>query len=175
MNKVYNDNREYTDAMDGLRFSDEAKARMVQNLLDAAGECAPQQEIPRGRKSRLPRVAAVGVAAALVLGIASYAAGTGGRLRTGFLLIDTGIAAAGMLIISIAGIEAASSISHLAEAAGNSGARNLIDIMALALMAVPCVLAILTVKADEQRRRSRGYLAAALLSADKTNRAKEKE
>lgn len=113
--------------------------------------------------------------AALVLGIASYASGTGGRLRTGFLLIDTGIAAAGMLIISIAGIEAASSISHLAEAAGNSGARNLIDIMALALMAVPCVLAILTVKADEQRRRSRGYLAAALLSADKTNRAKEKE
>ena len=75
MNRAYNDNREYTDAMDGLRFSNEAKARMVQNLLDAAGESAPQQEKPRGRKSRLPRVAAVGVAAALVLGIGAGASG----------------------------------------------------------------------------------------------------
>lgn len=112
---------------------------------------------------------------ALVLGIASYASGIGGRLRIGLLLVDTCIAAAGMLIISITGIEAAASISRLAEAAGDSGARNLIDIIALVLMAVPCVLAILTVKADEQRRKSRGYLAAALLSADKTNRAKKKE
>ena len=75
MNRVYNDNKEYTDALDGLRFSDEAKARMVQNLLDAAGESAPQLEKPRGRKSRLPRVAAVGVAAALVLGIGAGASG----------------------------------------------------------------------------------------------------
>lgn len=112
---------------------------------------------------------------ALVLGIASYASGIGGRLRIGLLLVDTCIAAAGMLIISITGIEAAASISRLAEAAGDGSTRSLIDIMALALMAVPCVLAILTVKADEQRRKSRGYLAAALFSADKTNRAKEKE
>ena len=63
MNKAYNDNRKYTDALDGLRFSDEAKARMVQNLLDAAGESTPQQAKPRGRKFGLPRVAAVGVCA----------------------------------------------------------------------------------------------------------------
>ena len=75
MNKAYNDNREYTDALDGLRFSDEAKARMVQNLLDAAGESAPKQAKPRGRKFGLPRVAAVGVAAALVLGIGAGASG----------------------------------------------------------------------------------------------------
>lgn len=75
MNKAYNDNREYTDALDGLRFSDEAKARMVQNLLDAAGESTPQQAKPRGRKFGLPRVAAVGVAAALVLGIGAGASG----------------------------------------------------------------------------------------------------
>lgn len=75
MNKAYNDNREYTDALDGLRFSDEAKARMVQNLLDAAGESAPKQAKPQGRKFGLPRVAAVGVAAALVLGIGAGASG----------------------------------------------------------------------------------------------------
>ena len=73
MNRAYNDNKEYTDALDGLRFSDEAKARMVQNLLDAAGESAPRQAKPRGRKFGLPRVAAVGVAAALVLGIGAGA------------------------------------------------------------------------------------------------------
>ena len=75
MNKAYNDNREYTDALDGLRFSDEAKARMVQNLLDAAGESAPKQAKPRKRKFGLPRVTAVGVAAALVLGIGAGASG----------------------------------------------------------------------------------------------------
>ncbi len=75
MNKAYNDNREYTDALDGLRFSEEAKARMVQNLLDAAGESAPKQAKPQGRKFGLPRVAAVGVAAALVLGIGAGASG----------------------------------------------------------------------------------------------------
>ena len=35
MNRAYNDNKEYTEVMAGLKFSDEAKARMVQNLLDA--------------------------------------------------------------------------------------------------------------------------------------------
>lgn len=79
MNRAYNDNKEYTDALDGLLFSDEAKARMVQNLLDAAGEGMPMREKPRKRKFRLPRVAAVGVAAALVLGIG---AGASGVLKT---------------------------------------------------------------------------------------------
>ena len=37
MNRAYNDNKEYTEAMAGLKFSDEAKARMVQNLLTHAG------------------------------------------------------------------------------------------------------------------------------------------
>lgn len=79
MNRAYNDNREYTDALDSLRFSDEAKARMVQNLLDAAGGQQPVQQKPRKRKFGLPRVAAVGVAAALVLGIG---AGASGVLKT---------------------------------------------------------------------------------------------
>lgn len=79
MNRAYNDNREYTDALDSLRFSDEAKARMVQNLLDAAGAQQPVQQKPRKRKFGLPRVAAVGVAAALVLGIG---AGASGVLKT---------------------------------------------------------------------------------------------
>lgn len=75
MNRAYNDNREYTDALDGLRFSDEAKARMVDNLLDAAAQQPPVQQKPRRRAFRLPRIAAVGVAAALVLGIGAGATG----------------------------------------------------------------------------------------------------
>lgn len=75
MNRAYNDNREYTDALDGLRFSNEAKARMVDNLLDAAAQQSPVQQKPRRRAFRLPRIAAVGVAAALVLGIGAGATG----------------------------------------------------------------------------------------------------
>lgn len=75
MNRAYNDNREYTDALDGLRFSDEAKAHMVDNLLDAAAQQPPVQQKPRRRAFRLPRIAAVGVAAALVLGIGAGATG----------------------------------------------------------------------------------------------------
>ena len=75
MNRAYNDNREYTDALDGLRFSNEAKARMVDNLLDAAAQQPPVQQKPRRRAFRLPRIAAVGVAAALVLGIGAGATG----------------------------------------------------------------------------------------------------
>lgn len=75
MNRAYNDNREYTDALDGLRFSDEAKARMVDNLMDAAAQQQPVQQKPRRRAFRLPRIAAVGVAAALVLGIGAGATG----------------------------------------------------------------------------------------------------
>ena len=75
MNRAYNDNREYTDALDGLRFSDEAKARMVDNLLDAAAQQPPVQQKPHRRAFRLPRIAAVGVAAALVLGIGAGATG----------------------------------------------------------------------------------------------------
>lgn len=68
MNKEYNDNREYNEALDGLRFSGEAKARMVQGLMEA-------QEKPRRRARRpLSRIAAVGIAAALVLSIGAGAA-----------------------------------------------------------------------------------------------------
>ena len=68
MNRAYNDNKEYTEAMAGLKFSDEAKARMVQNLLDAQEQAADNVvPMPRARKRRLPRIAAVGVAAAVVL------------------------------------------------------------------------------------------------------------
>lgn len=75
MNRAYNDNREYTDALDGLRFSDEAKARMVDNLLGAAAQQQPEQRKTRKRVFRLPRIAAVGVAAALVVGIGAGATG----------------------------------------------------------------------------------------------------
>lgn len=75
MNRAYNDNREYTDALDSLRFSDEAKARMVDNLMDAATQQLPVPQKPRRRAFRLPRIAAVGVAAALVLGIGAGATG----------------------------------------------------------------------------------------------------
>lgn len=75
MNRAYNDNREYTDALDGLRFSDGAKARMVDHLLDAAAQQPPVQQKTRRRASRLPRIAAIGVAAALVLGVGAGATG----------------------------------------------------------------------------------------------------
>lgn len=75
MNRAYNDNKEYTDALDGLRFSDGAKARMVDNLLDTAAQQPPVQQKPRRRASRLPRIAAIGVAAALVLGVGAGATG----------------------------------------------------------------------------------------------------
>ena len=76
MNRAYNDNKEYTEAMAGLQFSDEAKARMVQNLLDAQEKAADNVvAMPRGRKRRLPRIAAVGVAAAVVLPVGASATG----------------------------------------------------------------------------------------------------
>lgn len=67
MNKEYNDNREYNEALESLRFSADAKARMVQGLMDA-------QAKPRRRARRpFPRIAAVGIAAALVLSIGAGA------------------------------------------------------------------------------------------------------
>nr|WP_297172097.1 DUF4179 domain-containing protein [uncultured Agathobaculum sp.] len=76
MNRAYNDNREYTDAMDNLHFSDAAKARMVQSLLDARGQDAGNVvTMPRKRVRRLPRIAAVGVAAAVVLTAGASATG----------------------------------------------------------------------------------------------------
>ena len=76
MNRAYNDNKEYTEAVAGLQFSDEAKARMVQNLLDAQEKAADNVvAMPRGRKRRLPRIAAVGVAAAVVLTVGASATG----------------------------------------------------------------------------------------------------
>ena len=76
MNKEYNDNREYKNALDELHFSEEAKNRMVDRLL----ESAEQPEKPAvHRVRRFPRIAAVGVAAALVL---SIGAGATGRLKS---------------------------------------------------------------------------------------------
>ena len=76
MNRAYNDNKEYIDAMGNLHFSDEVKARMVQNLLDARGQDAGNvATMPRRRARRLPRIAAVGMAAAVVLTIGASATG----------------------------------------------------------------------------------------------------
>ena len=69
MNKEYNDNREYKDALDELHFSEEAKNRMVERLMERAEQPAPH------RVRRFPRVAAVGIAAALVLSIGAGATG----------------------------------------------------------------------------------------------------
>ena len=69
MNKEYNDNKEYKSAMDELHFSEEAKNRMVDRLMERA-----EQPVPR-RVRRFPRIAAVGVAAALVLSIGAGATG----------------------------------------------------------------------------------------------------
>ena len=75
MNRAYNDNNEYTRALDSLRFSDEAKQRMTARLLDAA-EAQAVTPLPRkSRAWRLPRIAAVGVAAALVLTVGAGATG----------------------------------------------------------------------------------------------------
>ena len=69
MNKEYNDNREYKNAMDELHFSEEAKNRMVDRLMERAEQPASR------RVRRFPRVAAVGIAAALVLSIGAGASG----------------------------------------------------------------------------------------------------
>ena len=76
MNRAYNDNKEYTEAVAGLQFSDEAKARMVQRLLDAQEQAADNVvSLPRARKRRWPRIAAVSVAAAVVLTVGASATG----------------------------------------------------------------------------------------------------
>ena len=69
MNKEYNDNREYKNALDELHFAEEAKSRMVERLMERAEQPAPH------RVRRFPRVAAVGIAAALVLSIGAGASG----------------------------------------------------------------------------------------------------
>ena len=69
MNREYNDNREYKNALDELHFLEEAKNRMVERLMERAEQPAPR------RIRRFPRVAAVGVAAALVLSIGAGASG----------------------------------------------------------------------------------------------------
>ena len=73
MNREYNDNKMYNSALDELRFSDEAKSRMVNRLMAAAEQ--PEQPIAIHRVRRFPRIAAVGVAAALVLSIGAGATG----------------------------------------------------------------------------------------------------
>ena len=73
MNREYNDNREYKNALDELHFSEEAKNRMVERLMAAAEQ--PAQPVSVHRVRRFPRIAAVGVAAALVLSIGAGASG----------------------------------------------------------------------------------------------------
>ena len=73
MNREYNDNKQYNSALDEMHFSDEAKARMVDRLMAAAAQ--PEQPAVRHRVRRFPRMAAVGVAAALVLSIGAGATG----------------------------------------------------------------------------------------------------
>lgn len=70
MNREYNDNKMYNSALDELRFSEEAKSRMVDRLMAAA-----EQPVAIHRVRRFPRIAAVGVAAALVLSIGAGATG----------------------------------------------------------------------------------------------------
>lgn len=74
MNTEYNDNREYKNALDGLRFSEEAKARMAKRLMDTM-ERPEQAPETRRRVRRLPRIAVIGVAAALALGVGASATG----------------------------------------------------------------------------------------------------
>ena len=69
MNREYNDNKMYNSALDELHFSEEAKNRMVERLMERAEQPAPH------RVRRFPRVAAVGIAAALVLSIGAGATG----------------------------------------------------------------------------------------------------
>ena len=73
MNKEYNDNKAYNSALDELHFSEEAKSRMVDRLMAAAEQ--PEQPVAMHRVRRSPRIAAVGVAAALVLSIGAGATG----------------------------------------------------------------------------------------------------
>ena len=73
MNREYNDNKLYNTALDELHFSEEAKNRMVDRLMAAAEQ--PAQPVSVHRVRRFPRVAAVGVAAALVLSIGAGATG----------------------------------------------------------------------------------------------------
>ena len=58
MNRKYNDNKMYNSALDELRFSDEAKSRMVNRLMAAAEQ--PEQPVAIHRVRRFPRIAAVG-------------------------------------------------------------------------------------------------------------------
>ena len=73
MNREYNDNKAYNSALDELHFSEEAKSRMVDRLMAAAEQ--PEQPVAMHRVRRSPRIAAVGVAAALVLSIGAGATG----------------------------------------------------------------------------------------------------
>lgn len=73
MNRKYNDNKTYNSALDELHFSEEAKNRMVDRLMAAAEQ--PEQPVAIHRVRRFPRIAAVGVAAALVLSIGAGATG----------------------------------------------------------------------------------------------------
>ena len=43
MNREYNDNREYKNALDELHFSEEAKNRMVERLMERAEQPAPRR------------------------------------------------------------------------------------------------------------------------------------
>ena len=73
MNREYNDNNAYNSVLDELYFSEEAKTRMIDRLMAAAEQ--PAQPVSVHRVRRFPRMAAVGVAAALVLSIGAGATG----------------------------------------------------------------------------------------------------
>lgn len=117
MNKEYNDNKEYSGALSGLRFSEEAKARMVQNLLDAQ-----EQPVRRRVRRSFPRIAAVGVAAALVLCVG---AGATGALKT------AGEAFAGLFGAGAAGTEI---IDKIGRPVGASATDNGVTITADAII-----------------------------------------
>ena len=53
MNREYNDNKMYNSALDELRFSEEAKSRMVDRLMAAAEQ--PEQPVAIHRVRRFPR------------------------------------------------------------------------------------------------------------------------
>ena len=55
MNREYNDNKMYNSALDELRFSEEAKSRMVDRLMTAAEQPEQPVTIHRVRRFRASR------------------------------------------------------------------------------------------------------------------------
>ncbi len=86
-------NREYNKAMDGLRFSPEAKKRMTANLAAAqereqAARPKPDAYAVRGGKRRWRYAAAVAAAVVLVAGVGGVASATGNLMGMGNVFDD---------------------------------------------------------------------------------------